>query len=262
MSWRWRGGGACRRRWRWATASVCCRVTRASGLLVRQLLALSASGHRLAWECCPPPVSAAGGWWHWMGGGGGWRGCCRRAAAGCGEGMTLGRRRERRATAGVAWEVAFVAGLGVWLPLMLLREWRLALVHPRSRRRRWRRAPGAQPAARGPSQTATSGVSCGRCAQRAGVLCTTVRGLFAVHVQAAVVADVEVQFVVVGGIHETVAFSACGQARGMAGDEAVPDVSWVAADSTFVAGRTVLTPWPGRQSAVGQGVSFPERWVF
>lgn len=44
--------------------------------------------------------------------------------------------------------------------------------------------------------------------------------------------------------HDSVAFSACGLACHLAGDSAIPDGSWVAADDAYVAGRKVLTPWP------------------
>lgn len=75
------------------------------------------------------------------------------------------------------------------------------------------------------------------------------KGFFAVNVQAAVGADFKVQFlsaIATGSCHDSVAFSASGLSRHLAEDGSLPDGYWVAADDAYVAGRRVLTPWPGR----------------
>lgn len=75
------------------------------------------------------------------------------------------------------------------------------------------------------------------------------KGFFAVNVQAAVGADFKVQFlsaIATGSCHDSVAFSASGLSTHLAEDGSLPDGYWVAADDAYVAGRRVLTPWPGR----------------
>ena len=77
----------------------------------------------------------------------------------------------------------------------------------------------------------------------------TRKGFFAINVQAAVGADFKVQFlsaVTARSCHDSTALATSGLAAVLDAEGSLPEGFWVAADDAYVAGRRMLTPWPGK----------------
>jgi len=77
----------------------------------------------------------------------------------------------------------------------------------------------------------------------------TRKGFFAINVQAAVGADFKVQFlsaVTAGSCYDSTALATSGLAAVLGAEGSLPEGFWVAGDDAYVAGRRVLTPWPGK----------------
>lgn len=77
----------------------------------------------------------------------------------------------------------------------------------------------------------------------------TRKGFFALNVQAAVGADYKILFlsaVTAGSCHDGTALAVSGMAAHLEVNDFMPDGFWVAGDDAYVAGRRMLTPWPGR----------------
>jgi len=77
----------------------------------------------------------------------------------------------------------------------------------------------------------------------------TRKGFLAISVQAAVGADFKVQFlsaVTAGSCHDSTALATSGLAAVLDAEVSLPERFRVAADDAHMAGRRVLTPWPGK----------------